>query len=97
MYIRRNLGFTLKQAMKQFPAVFVTGPFSMRRFITWNMNVDFPALRTPIYTKLPVKFEHKGCRKWFRCKELSLFERRRNSATLSIKHVKTTKQMGRLL
>ncbi len=49
------------------------------------------------YPKLSDKFEDKDCRKWFRCKELSQFERRRTSGTLSIKLVKTTKQMVRLL
>ncbi len=48
------------------------------------------------HPKLPVKFEHKGGGKWSRCKSLSQFERRRTSGTLSIKLVKTTKQMGRL-
>ncbi len=69
--------------------------------LRWQIELLFKELKTHYrldqmpstkrhIPKLPVKFEDKGCRKWFRYKELSPFERGSGRATLSIKWVKTT-------
>ncbi len=80
------------------PMGFAAAPDGKRLAIALNKdsNTDIYVMdMATLRPKAPDKLEDKGCRKWFRCKELSQFARRRTIGTSRIKSVKTTKQVGR--